>query len=190
MIAPHELLLRPRRSLDRCAERPRLGASVAVVLTTGVASLCLNLLATVLEPRTSRGGGVAVSLALPVLFVLFWVLGTWMVGAGATLMGAERKRRDYLAVSGQTFPVLILYAALAVVQAATLRWGGIGGTVSDMAGFLSLPILLWFLALSTLAAQAVYRVSMMAAVALALLPFATLSAAVLILIIVVTALRI
>ncbi|MCA1683050.1 MAG: hypothetical protein LC685_03535 [Actinobacteria bacterium] len=154
-------------------------------------SAALSVLATLLEPHRSRTGGLALSLALPVLFLLFWGGSTWMMGGAARAMGAGGRSRDHLWVSGQTFPVLVAYALIAVGQATATRWAGsAGGLLSDVLGLLALPVLMWFVALSVLAAEAVYEVSMLAAIALALLPYAALSGALLVLILVVTVLRI
>lgn len=184
------LIARPRSTLARLAERPRLVPAVLAVAATGATSCALYLAATALEPGPGRTSRFLVSLAAPPLLAAFWLASTWMIGAAARAMGTGPRRLDHLAVSGHTYPVLIAYALVALGQAAAIRWlGGAGGVVSDAIGLLSLPLLGWFVALSALAARSVYGVAALSALALALLPYAALSAALLLLILTASALR-
>lgn len=182
MIPALRLIARPRTTLAGLAERPRLGPAIAAVAVTGVASVAIQLAATLLEPTGRRTSRILVSLSVPFLLAAFWLLSAWMIGAAARLMGAAETRSAYLAVSGHTYPVLVGYAAIALGQAAS------GGVLSQALGLLSLPLLSWFLALSALAARSVYRVSTLPALALALLPYAAMSAALLLLVVTVAAL--
>jgi hypothetical protein len=179
------LVTHPRRSLDMAAAKPHLAAGAATVLVTGVVSLGIELVAVVVG-----GGGSAalvLSLVLPALLVVFWLVSALLVSAGARLMGLEPKRRELLAVSGLTFPVLVLYGAIAVVQAASTHWGG--DALSTGVGLLALPIVCWFVALNAFAVRAVYDLPGLSAVAIALIPYAALSAALLLLVVVLSLLH-
>lgn len=179
------LALHPRRTLDAAAARPQLRSGVLWVAVTGLVSLGLGLLAVAVG-----GGGraaVVLSLALPVMLVMFWLASAVIVGAGARLFGISSRRRALLAVSGFTFPPLILYAAIGVVQAASLHWGG--DVLSIAVGLAALPVVGWFVVLNALAVRAVYNLPALSATAIALLPYAALSAVLLLLVVVVSVLH-
>ncbi len=176
---PVQLMIHPLRALGAAAARPSLAAGVAGVAATGLLSLALSLLALAVG-----GGGTAalvLSLALPVMLAIFWLLSALLVGGGVRLMGLPPRRRELLAVSGLTFPPLVLYAVVSVVQAASTRWGA--GVLSTAAGWLALPVVCWFVALNAIAVRAVYDIPALSAVAIALLPFAALSAVVMLLVV-------
>jgi hypothetical protein len=179
------LVLHPRRTLDAAAARPQLRTGVLWVAVTGLLSLGLGLLAVAI----GEGGRAAVvlSLVLPAMLLLFWLASAVIVGAGARLFGIPSARRDLLAVSGLTFPPLILYAAIAVVQAASLHWGG--DVLSTAVGLGALPVVCWFVVLNALAVRAVYNLPALNATAIALLPYAALSAVLLLLVLVVSILH-
>ncbi|HZB97324.1 MAG TPA: hypothetical protein VE219_01870 [Candidatus Sulfotelmatobacter sp.] len=182
-------LLQPRAVLGTVASKPRLGPALVAVLLTGVVSLVLDSLAALWQ-QSGLSAALVLSLCLPVLFLLFWLLSAWLISAGAMIMGAEDRRQHYLAVSGHTFPALIPYAAITALQSAALRWGGgAGPTINDAAGWLTLAVLVWFLVLTVLAIQAVYSLSNLSALSLALFPYAVLSGAVLLLIVAVSVLH-
>ena len=130
---------------------------------------------------------MALSIAVPVLLAVFWLVSALLVSAGARLMGHAPRRRELLAVSGLTFPVLGLYAAIALVQAVSPRWGG--DALSTGVGLLALPVICWFVALNAIAVRAVYDLPGLSAVAIALIPYAALSAALLLLVIVISVLH-
>jgi hypothetical protein len=121
------------------------------------------------------------------MLAVFWLASALLVGVGARLMGHPPRHRELLAVSGLTFPVLALYSVIALVQAASTRWGG--DALSTAAGLLALPVVCWFVALNAVAVRAVYDLPAMSAVAVALLPYAALSAVLLLLVIVLSALH-
>ncbi|HEY8755401.1 MAG TPA: YIP1 family protein [Candidatus Dormibacteraeota bacterium] len=179
------LVIHPRRALDAAAARPRLAAGAGAVALTGVLGLGLGLLAAAVDAAGSAA--VILSLALPVMLAVFWLASALLVGAGARLMGHAPRRRKLLAVSGLTFPVLVLYAVIALIQAASPRWGG--DVLSTAVGLLALPLVGWFVALNAVAVRAVYDMPALSAVALALLPYAALSAVLLLLVVVVSALH-
>lgn len=179
------LVAHPRRALGVAATRPSLAAGALTVAITGLACLGLELAAVALG-----GGGptaVALSIAVPVLLAVFWLVSALLVSAGARLMGHAPRRRELLAVSGLTFPVLGLYAAIALVQAVSPRWGG--DALSTGVGLLALPVICWFVALNAIAVRAVYDLPGLSAVAIALIPYAALSAALLLLVIVISVLH-
>ncbi len=139
--------------------------------------------------EVGAGGSAALilSIAVPVLLAVFWLASALLVSAGARMMGRAPRRRDLLAVSGLTYPVLVLYAAISVVQAASPRWGG--DALSTAVGLLALPVVCWFVALNAFAVRAVYDLPGLSAVAIALIPYAALSAALLLLVIVLSVLH-
>jgi hypothetical protein len=179
------LVIHPRRALDAAAARPRLGAGAGAVALTGVLGLGLGLLAAAVDAAGSAA--VILSLALPVMLAVFWLASALLVSAGARLMGHAPRRRKLLAVSGLTFPVLVLYAVIALIQAASTRWGG--DVLSTAVGLVALPLVGWFVALNAVAVRAVYDMPALSAVAIALLPYAALSAVLLLLVVVVSALH-
>lgn len=179
------LVVHPRRVLDAAAARPRLAVGALSVAVTGLLCLGLELLAATVGAAGSAA--VIVSIAVPVMLAVFWLASGLLVSAGARLMGRAPRRRDLLAVSGLTFPVLVLYAVIALVQAASPRWGG--DVLSTAAGLVAFPVVCWFVALNAIAVHAVYDLPALSAVAIALLPYAALSTALLLIVVVVSALH-
>lgn len=179
------LVIHPRRTLDAAAAHPRLSSGALAVALTGIVCLALELSAAAIG-----GGGsaaVGLSIAVPLMLALFWVAGAVLVGAGARLLGLAPRRRDLLAVSGLTFPVLVLYAAIALLQSASPHWGG--NTLATAVGLLALPVVCWFVALNAVAVRALYNLPGMSATAIALLPYAALSAVLLLLVVVLSLLH-
>ena len=179
------LVTHPRRALGLAAARPNLAAGAVTVVITGLVCLGLELAAAALG--TAGSAAVILSIVVPLLLLVFWLVSALLVSAGARLMGQAPRRRELLAVSGLTFPVLVLYAAIAVVQAVSPRWGG--DALSTGVGLLALPIVCWFVALNAIAVRAVYDLPGLNAVAIALIPYAALSAALLLLVIVLSVLH-
>ena len=179
------VLLHPRRTLAAAADRPRLRGGAVAVAATGLASLVVDLAAAIVE-----GGGsaaIVLSIALPLMLAAFWLLSGLLVGAGARLMGLDPRRRDLLAVTGLTFPVLVLYAVIALIQAASPHLGG--DTVAAAVGLCALPLVAWFVVLNCIAVRAVYDTPPMSAVAITLIPYAALSGVLLLLVVVLSALQ-
>lgn len=172
-------VVRPRETLRREAAAPSLVRGAATVVGSGVVCLALEVTGAVLG--NDGTAALALSLAAPLLLVAFWLASALLVGAGARLMGWPPSRSELLAVTGLTFPVLTLYALIALLQSAGPRVGG--GTVATVAGLFALPVIAWFVVLNAIAVGAVYRSSAMPAVAIALLPYAALSAVLLALIV-------
>jgi hypothetical protein len=162
------IMVRPRSTIAALTSAPRLRFGFAVVLGSGVVALALGLIANQID-----GGGAAgavASLLLPLLFLVYWAAAGLIVDAGAGLYARAGRWRQYLAVSGFTFIPWIAYGALAVIEAAA----GSGTTAQSAVAWLTLPLLVWFLYLTTLAVQAVFDVTPFVALALALLPDAVL----------------
>ena len=162
------ILVRPRTTFAGLAASPRVALGFAAVLASGVVALALGIAANQLD----RGGvdGVIVSLLLPPLFLVYWVAAALVIDAGAGLSSRAGRWRRYLAVSGFTFVPWIAYALLAVVEAAV----GPATAAGSVVEWLTLPLLAWFLYLTTLAVHAVFDVTPFVALALAMLPDAVL----------------
>jgi hypothetical protein len=179
------LVLHPRRTLGAAAAQPRFGVGIAAVAATGLISLVLDLAAVAVG-----GGGtaaVALSLAIPFMLVAFWLVSGLLVGAGARLMGLEPRRRDLLAATGLAFPVLVLYSLIALIQAASTHWGG--DALAIAVGLGALPLVCWFVVLNSIAVRATYDTPALSAVAITLIPYAALSAVLLLLVIVLSVLH-
>jgi len=180
-----QLTVHPRRALGAAAARPRLAAGALAVAATGLAFVALELLAAAVGGQGSAA--VVLSIALPLMLAVFWLASALLVSAGARLMGHSPRRRELLAVSGLTFPVLVVYAVIALVQAVSPRWGG--DVLSTAVGLVALPVVGWFVALNAIAVRAVYDMPALNAIAIALLPYAALSAALLLVVLVLSALH-
>jgi hypothetical protein len=162
------ILVRPRSTFAALATAPRLRDGFAAVLGSGVVALLLGLIAN----QVGDGGaaGALASVLLPVLFLVYWAAAGLIIDAGAGLSARAGRWRPYLAVSGFAFIPWIAYGVLSVIEAAAGTGPGAQSTVQ----WLTLPLLCWFLFLTTLAVQAVFDVSPFVALALALLPDAVL----------------
>ena len=160
------------------AERPSLATGLASVLATGALALGLQVGASAVSG--DAGAGLAISLALPILFVAYWAISASLIDASARALGRQGRRRSFLAVSGATFPALLTYALLALAEAASRRWTHADAVAAGLA-WLTLPVLAWYLALTTLAVRAVYDVPPLNALAMAMLPGAAMTAALIVL---------
>jgi hypothetical protein len=178
-MAALAVVIHPLDAFDRLAEQPRLRDGLLVVLASGIVSMGLGIASNAIAG--GRASGVPVSLGLPVLFVVYWLMQGWLVDAGAGMLGKRGKVREILAVSGWIFIPWIGYALLSLAEAGALRWGGPGNALVEVLAWCTLPILGWFLTLNVLAIRAVYGIPALNALSLALLPYAVLAAAVLVL---------
>jgi hypothetical protein len=162
------VLLRPRSTFDELAAAPRISLGFVAVLGSGVIALLLGLLANQID----HGGNVGelASLLLPVLFLVYWGAAALIVDAGAGLAARAGRWRQYLAVSGFTFIPWVAFGVLSVIEALA----GTGSVAESIVAWLTLPLLAWFLVLTTLAVYAVFDVTPYVAVALAMLPDAVL----------------
>ena len=162
------VVLRPRSTFDALAAAPRISLGFVAVLGSGVIALLLGLLANQID----HGGNVGelASLLLPVLFLVYWGAAALIVDAGAGLAARGGRWRQYLAVSGFTFIPWIAFGVLSVIEALA----GTGSVAESIVAWLMLPLLIWFLVLTTLAVYTVFDVTPYVAVALAMLPDAVL----------------
>lgn len=162
------VVIRPRSTFAALAASPRLALGFAAVLGSGIVALALGLLAN----QLAGGGrtGTVASLLLPLLFLVYWGAAALIIDATAGLATRAGRWRQYLSVSGFTFIPWIAYALLAVIEAAA----GNGSGAQSVIAWLTLPLLAWFLALTSLAVFSVFDVSPFVAVALAMLPDAVL----------------
>src|ERR1700722_2747766 len=162
------VLLRPRSTFDELAAAPRISLGFVAVLGSGVIALLLGLLANQID----HGGNVGelASLLLPVLFLVYWGAAALIVDAGAGLAARGGRWRQYLAVSGFTFIPWIAFGVLSVIEALA----GTGSVAESIVAWLTLPLVIWFLVLTTLAVYTVFDVTPYVAVALAMLPDAVL----------------
>ncbi|MFN2583034.1 MAG: hypothetical protein ABR498_09875 [Candidatus Dormibacteria bacterium] len=170
-----QVLIRPRRALeDTVADaRPRVGA--AYVLVSGMVTAGLGLATSALEG--SGVSGVFVSLIVVPLFVVYWLAQAWLVDAGAGMIGRAGRRSAFLGVSGYLFLAWIAYGLLVLAEAGARHLGGAGPSVASGLSWLTVPVLLWFLGLTVLSVRAVYEAPWLNAFALALLPYAAVTAA-------------
>jgi hypothetical protein len=163
------VLLRPRSTFAALADDPpRISLGFVAVLGSGVIALLLGLLANQID----HGGtaGAVASLVLPLLFLIYWGAAALIVDAGAGLAARAGRWRQYLAVSGFTFIPWVAFGVLSVIEALA----GSGSVAESVVAWLTLPLLVWFLVLTTLAVHSVFDVTPYVAVALAMLPDAVL----------------
>jgi hypothetical protein len=163
------VVLRPRSTFAALADAPpRIGLGFIVVLVSGVIALLLGLLANQID----NGGnvGAVASLVLPLLFLVYWGAAALIVDAGAGLAARAGRWRQYLSVSGFTFIPWVAFGVLSVIEALF----GATSVAESVVAWLTLPLLVWFLVLTTLAVYSVFGVTPYVAVALAMLPDAVL----------------
>lgn len=170
------VVLHPMRRLPLVTGRSLLAAGLAVG-ATGVAAAGLSILAALVEPASAvpRGAALAVSLALPVLFLAVWVVDAAIVDAVARTMGCPSRRRVYLTTSGFCLPPLATFEAVRVLQAAIDRAGPAAGSAATAIGYLDFAVLAWFTALVTLAIRVVYGLPTLSALAAAFAPPAAMA---------------
>ena len=179
-------LWRPHDAFKELAAHPRLSLGAAMVAVSGAVSAGLEIAAAALSGDARTGLGL--SLLLPLLFVAFWGIAGWLIDAAAVALGRSGRRRTYLAVSGAAFPALVAFAALSLVEAAATRLTGSDALASGLA-WLTILVLGWYLVLATVAVRAVYDVPLLNAAAMAMLPYAAVTGALLIVLVVLLALR-
>lgn len=170
-----DVLVHPRRALDaRVADAtPRVG--LLHVLFSGLVTAALGLVTSALEG--SGTAGLVFSLIVAPLFVVYWLLQAWLVDAGAGLIGRAGRRATLLGVTGYVFVPWIAYGLLVLAEAGVSHLGGSGPSLAAGLSWLTVPVLLWFLALTVLAIRAAYDAPLLNAFALALLPYAAITAA-------------
>jgi hypothetical protein len=175
-----DALLRPRRRLPLIvAERGPIGTSV-VVLVAGLVCAGVGVAATLLEPVSSIAGGeagrragVILSALLPVVLLGTWIADAFIVDAGARMMGAPSRRREYLVASGFAVPVLVAFELVSLAAAVLDAHGA--SDVAVAVGFLKWAVLAWYVVLLTLAARAIYELPTIGALTVALMPYALMT---------------
>lgn len=147
----------------------------AIVLLSGCAAAAIGIGTSVLDG--SGLSGVVSSVLVPVLFLAYWGVQAWLIDGGAGMLGRAGNRRAMLVASAPAFPTWIVYALVTLVEAAAARSTGSASPLAIALTVLTLPVLLWFLALTVRAIRAVYDVPAINAFALALLPYAAVALA-------------
>lgn len=155
-----------------------LPAAVAIVVLSGCASAVIGIGISLLDG--SGASGVVSSVLVPFLVLAFWGVQAWLIDAGAGMLGRAGHRRAMLVASAPAFPTWIVYSLLTLGEAAAARSVGSGSAVAIALTVLTLPVLAWFLALTVRAVRAVYDIPTTNAFALALLPYAAVALAVVI----------
>ena len=156
-----------------------LAGAGAIVLLSGCASAVIGIGTSFLDG--SGASGLVSSVLVPLLVLAYWGLQAWLIDAGAGMLGRAGNRRTMLVASAAAFPTWIVYSLLTLGEAAAARTGGSGSPLAIALTVLTLPVLGWFLALTVRAVRAVYDIPTINAFALALLPYAAVALAVVIL---------
>ena len=175
-----DAMFRPRRRLALIvAERGPIGTGL-VVLVAGALCGAVGLAATLVEPvgsiaggENGRRAGVILSALLPVVLLVVWIVDAYIVDAGARVMGAPSRRREYLVASGFAVPVLVGFEVVSLVSAVLDSSGA--ADVAVAVGFLRYAVLAWYVTLLTLAARAIYELPTLGALTAALLPYALMT---------------
>jgi hypothetical protein len=185
-------LLRPQRRLPLIVAERGPFAAGAVVLVAGVVCGGVGLAATLVEPVSRIAGGadglragVILSLLLPVVLLVTWLVDAWIVDAGARVMGAPARRREYLVASGFAVPVLIGFELASLVASVLDNSGAYDAAVA--VGYLRYAALAWYVVLLTLAARGIYELPFVGAMTAALLPYAAMTTVLLVVLVVLSA---
>lgn len=180
------VLVHPRRSLAAIAAGRPPAAAAAAAVAAGSGAALLSLVATLVEPAAttaSRSAAVGISGSLPALFVAVWLVDAAIVDVVARAMGCAPARRRFAVTSAYCLVVLVAFEAVRAVQAAIDRVGGEAVDVATAVGFLDFGVLVWFLAVVSLAVRAVYGLPPLSAVATALAPPAAMATALMLLLV-------
>lgn len=124
--------------------------------------------------------GILASLLVPLLFLAYWGVQAWLIDAGAGMLGRAGRRREFLAASSPPFLTWIVYSLVTLAEAAAVRWMGSGSGPAIALTWLTVPVLFWFLALTVRVVRRVYDIPTVNAFALALLPYAAVAGALLV----------
>lgn len=176
-VRPLGRLGRTPSILHALRDAPTPLAGGAIVVASGCAAALIGI-ATALLDGSGRGGLVT-SLLLPLLFLAYWGVQAWLVDAGAGMLARAGRRRAFLGASGHAFLIWIAYSVVALGEAAAARSGA--GALAAALTWLTLPVLVWFLAITVRAVRATYDIPLLNAAALALLPYAAVAGALLVL---------
>ena len=167
----------------------RVSPGTGTVLFVCACLLGLNLSAALLAGQASGPETVAVltSIIGALLIPVFWLGSARLVDSGARRMGAANDRGRFRDHSGRTYTILLIYAALGVMAAGSHRWLPAADPVLQViVPLLALGSLVWFMVAGVRAVRRVYDVPSLNAVTLAFLPYATLCALVVTLVLVIS----
>lgn len=167
-----------RHAGDPLTTRGLIGAGTVVTLS-GCAAAVIGIGTSLLDG--SGASGVVSSVLVPLLVLGYWGLQAWLIDAGAGMLGRAGHRRAMLVASAPAFPTWIVYSLLTLGEAAAARSGGPGSALAIALTVLTMPVLGWLLALTVRAVRVVYDIPVINAFALALLPYAAVALAVVIL---------
>src|SRR5262249_25950387 len=127
-----------------------------------------------LIPSGDQAFGVLYSVIAALALVGFWWFSSRIIDRFAVRLGGPTERATFQRVNGFVYLVLVVYAALGLLQAGLLR-----APSSDTAAFgamiaggLALCVLVWFIVLTGVAVHTVYRLPALNAAAIALAPYA------------------
>jgi len=186
-------LLQPRRRLPLLVAERGPVSTGAVVLVAGVICGGIGVAATVVEPLSAIAGGeagrhagVVLSALLPLVLLVTWVVDAYVVDAGARLMGAPSRRREYLVASGFAVPVLVAFEVVSLAASVLDAHGA--PDVAVAVGFLKWAVLAWYVVLLTLAARTIYELPTLGALTAALLPYALMTVLLLVVVVVLSVL--
>ena len=179
MVAALEMLFRPRRAIGAVAEAPRVGTGVITVVAVGIAVSALTLLADVIAGVDASVPTVLLAASSIPALVAFWLVTGWLVDAVARGLAGGSRRSLMLTVAAAVFASLVVYSLVTLLQAALIRAGASDSAIA-LAGLLHLAAIVWFVGLLAVGVRRVYGVTSFAALALALLPFAALFGALLV----------
>lgn len=188
-----DAMFRPRRRLALIvAERGPVGTGF-VVLVAGILCGGIGVAATLVEPvasiaggETGRRAGVVLSALLPVVLLVMWVVDAYVVDAGARVMGAPSRRREYLVASGFAVPVLVGFEVVSLLAAVLDSQGMADAAVA--VGFLRYAVLAWYVVLLTLSARGIYDLPTIGALSAALLPYALMTTLLIVVVVVMSVL--
>lgn len=144
---------------------------------TALALFLLDAITTVVA-RGSVINGLVIATGVALLTVGFWAGSARLLDRTAAATGHASDMRSCRAATARAYPVLIGFAVVDLAQAVASLAGH--ATVVSALGWLALPLLVCFVALTVAALIRVYAMPPFTAFALALLPYALVSAALMI----------
>jgi len=177
----------PRQAVATAAGGGRTPA-LGVVTASGLIAAAVSVLSSSIAGSAVGPGTLVTVMLIPPLFALLWLLGVRLIDVGARLMERKSQRATLLCASSVASPILVVATCVGLVQSALVRGGASPDTVA-LVGVLALLVLCWYIAIVGMAVSHVYDVSTAPALALALLPFAALAAAVMVYVLVISALH-
>lgn len=151
---------------------------LSIVLASAGAVTLLDLATSAVVGQGIPQAMVA-AVTLGLLTVAFWAGSARLIARLARTMEHSGTEGELARASANAYPVLAGFALLDLIQ-ALLAHGGFTG-VAGAVGWLAVPLLVVFIGLTVLAVERVHRAPFFTAFSLALLPYALVSAALLLL---------